>query len=83
MRQPSYEVCKSVSVREWALTSIVNSIIVEYLKKYKVYKYEKSLPKCMDLDLCDRWIHGIGSIGSVVFTTLIASLVGRRITGKG
>ena len=32
-----------------------NSILkVEYLTKYKVYKYEKSLPNCVDLDL---WPH--------------------------
>ena len=37
------------------LTSIVKKMSiwkVEYLKKYKFYKYEKSLPRCMDLDLC-------------------------------
>ena len=69
---------RTISVSEWAdgsvvllLTSVLkNSILkVEYLKKYKVYK---SLPKCMDLDLCDRcWME---SIGAIVLATLIAQV---------
>ena len=54
------------------LTSIVkNSIVkIEYLKKYEVNKYENTLPRCMDLDLCNKyWME---SIGSVVLATLIA-----------
>ena len=70
-----------VSIREWVggsavlpFTSIVknNILKVEYLKKYKVYKYKMSLPKCMDLDLCDRcWME---SVGSVVLATLVAQV---------
>ena len=37
-----------------------------------MYKYEKSLPRCMDLELCDRcWME---SVGSVVLPTLIAEV---------
>ena len=52
----------------------------EYLKKYKVYKYEKSLPRCMVLDLCDRC--GINWLASFVHINC-TSLVGRRIMEKG
>ena len=54
---------------------VKNSILkVEYLKKYKVYKHEKSLHpyRCMDLDLCDRW--WVESIGLLVLATLIAQI---------
>ena len=47
-------------------------LIVEYLKKSNVYKDEKSLPKCMDLDLCDGC--RMESVGSVVLVTLIAQV---------